>query len=77
MHTKRRIRMDGYESLSHAKWECKYHVVLIAKCRRKTLYGALRKHLGEVFPKLAERRDAGSKKSFPQSDGVTWSEKQR
>jgi putative transposase len=31
--------MDDYESLSHSKWECKYHVVFIPKCRRKTLYG--------------------------------------
>jgi putative transposase len=37
--------MDRLESLSHAKWECKYHVVFIPKCRRKTLYAALRKHL--------------------------------
>lgn len=49
--------MDEYESLSHAKWECKYHVVFIPKCRRKTLYGALRKHLGEVFRKLAEQKE--------------------
>ena len=31
--------MDDYESLSHTKWECKYHVVFIPKYRRKTLYG--------------------------------------
>ena len=41
--------MDEYESLSHSKWECKYHVVFIPKCRRKVLYGNLRQHLGEVF----------------------------
>jgi hypothetical protein len=45
--------MDGFESLSHTRWECKYHVVFIAKCRRKTLYQELRKHPGEVFKKLA------------------------
>ena len=49
--------MDEYESLSHSKWECKYHVVLIPKCRRKVLYGTLRKHLGEVFRKLAEQKE--------------------
>jgi len=38
--------MDEYESLSHTKWECKYHVVFIPKCRRKTLYVQLRKPLG-------------------------------
>ncbi len=41
--------MDEFEGLSHTKWECKYHVMFIPKCRRKTLYGELRKHLGEVF----------------------------
>jgi hypothetical protein len=30
--------MDDYESLSHTTWTCKYHVVFIPKCRRKTLY---------------------------------------
>ena len=49
--------MDEYESLSHSKWECKYHVVFIPKCRRKVLYGNLRKHLGEVFRKLAEQKE--------------------
>ena len=38
--------MDEYESLSHTKWECKYHVVFIPKCRRRTLYEQLRQHLG-------------------------------
>jgi putative transposase len=49
--------MDEYESLSHSKWECKYHVVFISKCRRKVLYGNLRRHLGEVFRKLAEQKE--------------------
>ena len=48
--------MDEYESLSHSKWECKYHVIFIPKCRRKTLYQGLRKHLGELFRRLAEQK---------------------
>ena len=47
--------MDKYESLSHTKWECKYHVVFIPKCRRRTLYGELRKPLIEVFRDLARQ----------------------
>src|ERR1700681_2949245 len=50
--------MDDYESLSHTKWECKYHVVFIPKCRRKTLYAQLRRHLGEVFRRLAEQKES-------------------
>ena len=49
--------MDDFESLSHAKWECKYHVVFIPKCRRKVLYGKIRKDLGEVFRRLAEQKE--------------------
>jgi hypothetical protein len=33
--------MDEFESLSHTKWDCKYHVVFIPKCRRNTLYDQL------------------------------------
>src|ERR1700726_2779765 len=50
--------MDDYESLSHSKWECKYHIVFIPKCRRKTLYLELRRHLGDVFRKLAEQKES-------------------
>src|ERR1700738_1488043 len=50
--------MDEYESLSHSKWECKYHVIFIPKCRRKTLYKELRQHLGEVFRRLAEQKQS-------------------
>jgi len=49
--------MDDYESLSHTKWDCKYPVVFIPKCRRKTLYGELRRHLGEVFRRLAMQKE--------------------
>jgi putative transposase len=50
--------MDEYDSLSHSKWECKYHVVFIPKGRRKALYGELRRHLGEVFRRLAEQKQS-------------------
>jgi putative transposase len=50
--------MDKIESLSHSKWECKYHVVFIPKCRRRTLYEQLRRDLGEVFRTLAEHKES-------------------
>jgi putative transposase len=54
--------MDEYASLSHTKWECKYHVVFIPKCRRKTLYGKLRRNLGRYFTNWPSRRRAGLRK---------------
>jgi len=50
--------MDEFESLSHTKWDCKYHVVFIPKYRRKVLYGQLWDHLGEVFRKLAGQKES-------------------
>jgi putative transposase len=62
--------MDEYESLSHSKWECKYHVVFIPKGRRKALYGDLRKHLGEVFRKLAEQKESRIEEGHLRPDHV-------
>jgi putative transposase len=50
--------MDDYQSLSHSKWECKYHVVFIPKCRRKALYGEVRWELGALFRTLAEQKES-------------------
>ena len=50
--------MNSDSSLSHSRWECKYHVVWIPKYRRKTLYGQLRKYLGQVFKELARNRES-------------------
>jgi putative transposase len=50
--------MDDYESLSHTKWDCKYHVVFIPKYRRKVLYGELKQYLGEVFRRLALQKES-------------------
>ncbi len=50
--------MDESESLSHTKWECKYHVIFIPKRRRRTLYAELRKHLGELFRRLASQKES-------------------
>ena len=46
----------SYESLSHSKWDCKYHVVFVPKYRKKVLYGKIRKFLGAVFHELAQQR---------------------
>jgi putative transposase len=58
------------ESLSHTKWECKYHVVFIPKCRRKTLYKELRRHLGEVLRRLAEQKESRIEEGHWMSDHV-------
>lgn len=62
--------MDAYESLSHTRWDCKYHVVFIPKCRSKALYGDLRRHLGQVFKKLAAQKESRIEKAHLMPDHV-------
>ena len=45
------------ESLSHSKWDCKYHLVFIPKCRKKGLYGKIREYLGPLFREPAAQRN--------------------
>ena len=47
----------SYESLSHSRWSCTYHVVFVPKCRRKSLYGKIRTYLGPVFHELAVQKE--------------------
>ncbi len=49
--------MRDYQNLAHTKWDCKYHVVFIPKKRKKAIFGAIRKHLGEVLHELAGQKD--------------------
>jgi putative transposase len=62
--------MDEYQSLNHTRWDCKYHVVFIPKCRRRTLYVQLRQHLGEVFRQLALQRESRIEEGHMLSDHV-------
>ena len=48
---------DTYQSLAHARWHCKYHLVFVPKWRRKTMYGRLRKALGSIFHALARQKE--------------------
>jgi putative transposase len=46
----------SYESLSHSRWDCKYHVVFVPKNRKRVLYGKIRKYLAKVFHELANQK---------------------
>lgn len=46
----------SYRSLSHSKWDCKYHVVFVPKGRRKVLYGKIRSYLASIFHELAGQK---------------------
>jgi len=47
----------SFESLSHSRYDCKYHLVFVPKYRKKKLYGEIRTYLGPVFHELARQKD--------------------
>jgi len=48
--------MEEWGSLAHVRWECKYHVVIIPKYRRKVLYGKMRKQVGVILRELCRQK---------------------
>ena len=48
--------MKDWQSQAHVKWECKYHVVIVPKYRKKVMYGKLRHQVGEVFRQLCRQK---------------------
>jgi len=49
--------MKDWQSQAHVKWECKYHVVIIPKYRRKQFYGRLRRQIGAILRELCRQKD--------------------
>ena len=62
--------MRAVESLSHTRWECKYHVVFIPKYRRKALFGQIRRDFGEIFHRLARQKESAIEEGHIMPDHV-------
>ena len=43
-------------TLSHTRWECKYHIVFAPKYRRKVIYGKIREDICEILSSLCKRK---------------------
>ena len=48
--------MDA-KSLSHTKWNCKYHIIFAPKYRRQVIYGQLKKDIGAILRQLCEYKE--------------------
>ena len=48
--------MKEWQSLAHVKWDCKYHLVIVPKYRRKVLFGKVRKRVGEILRQLCRQK---------------------
>ena len=48
--------MHDWQSLSHVRWDCKYHVVIVPKYRKKRLYGKFKRRVGEIIRDLCRQK---------------------
>jgi len=48
--------MHEWQSLSHVRWDCKYHVVIVPKYRHKVFYGKMRRRAGEILRESCRQR---------------------
>ena len=48
--------MHDWQSMSHVRWECKYHVVIMPKYRQKVFYGGMRRRIGGILRDLCRQR---------------------
>ena len=48
--------MHDWQSLTHVRWDCKYHVVIVPKYRKKRLYGKFRKSVGQIIGGLCQQK---------------------
>jgi putative transposase len=51
--------MKEWQSSAHVKWECKYHIVIVPKYRRKVLFGKTRKQIGKILRQLCRQKGVG------------------
>jgi putative transposase len=48
--------MHDWTSLSHVRWDCKYHVLIVPKYRQKRLNGKFRRSVGNILKELCEQK---------------------
>ena len=48
--------MHDWQSLSHVRWDCKCHVVIVPKYRKKVIYGKLKHRVGPILRQLCQQR---------------------
>ena len=63
-------RMKDFDSLSHVRWECKYHVIWIPKYRRKVIFGNIRKNIGRILRELCEQKNIDMLEGHAMEDHV-------
>ena len=62
--------MKDWRSQSHVKWDCKFHVVIVPKYRRRKFYGSLRSEIGKILRQLCRQKEIELLDGHAMSDHV-------
>ena len=62
--------MNDFESLAHVRWECKYHIVIIPKYRRKVIFGSIRSSIGQILRDLCNQKGIALLEGHAMNDHV-------
>ena len=62
--------MNDDSSLSHTRWNCKYHIIFVLKYRRKVIYGKLRKEIGTIIRQLCAYKDVEIIEGYAMPDHI-------
>ena len=62
--------MHEWKSLSHVRWDCKYHIVIVPKYRKRVLYGKTKQRIGEILRDLCRHRGVNILEGHAMSDHV-------
>ena len=62
--------MHDWRSLSHVRWECKYHIVITPKYRKKVFFGKKRQQIGEILRELCRQRGIGLLEGHAMADHI-------
>ena len=60
--------MREWQSQSHVRWYCRYHIVFVPKYRRRTIYGSLRVNIGRVMRELCRQHEVELVEGHAMSD---------
>ena len=62
--------MQEWQSQAHVRWYCRYHIVIVPKYRRRTIYGSLRRGIGKVLRRLCAQQGIELIEGHAMSDHV-------
>ena len=62
--------MKDWQSQTHVKWDCKYHIVIVPKYRQRVFFGRQRSQIGAILRELCRQKDVELVKGNAQPDHI-------